>query len=807
MVLPFLGVAILAASSGQWTHRYPKVTGFSHHVYLEGYELPVLNPGPSDPAPAPDGSGVAISARGYLWLYDESSGRARRLTHGGDLDSRPRWSPDGRSLVFVRDRGDETSIVQINVASGEERVLVEEPAIDLDPVYSLDGASVFYSSAIAGDLDLWRLDLASGARTRLTEASGLELSPIPISDHELVYVSKVRGSDSISILDSRSGTTRALVEEPIASQMRPAVHPDGRRLAAPLPGPDSYELWLLDIAGEPRIRVAKGEGLPLFPAFSHDGDSIYFVEADSDQRFHLMKVSIGGGEPHDVSPRVWEWGGETARVEIRTRIAGKPGLAPARISVRDNAGHPALHEAGQPRFDSQNGRVYLYSTGILAVEAPAGDVRVEAVQGLSTPPVSRSIRVDAGETAVVDLELSPLWSAGDGGWYSGDHHFHLNYGGTYRLPPESLVEVLRAEDLDVATPLMANLHTRLNDLEWFSWARLSERPLIAFGQEVRPHFLGHMGLIGTSSPHWPWYWGPGYPVYGRDDRPNGSALEHSRRERGINAFVHPVSTGTPFPEDGPPEGLPLALVPEAMAGTVDTLEIACLWSDEIGTTEAWYRLLNVGIPIVPSAGTDAFSNFYRSMAVGTTRVYVNVEGALSYASYLDGLRAGRSFVTTGPFLEFRIGGVGPGSVVEKGQREFEIRLASAVPVERVEVVVNGNVVFEDAGLPAPGKKTYTGKVSLPAGGWVAARARGGPSVWPAMDSYSFAHTAPLWIGSVGSLDPETARTSARELLAWLDVADKRLAEGYQDAAIPHLQERFRDARRKLVELSERRREP
>lgn len=40
----------------QWTHRYPKVEGYNHHVYLEGYELPVLNPGPSDPAlPPTDG--------------------------------------------------------------------------------------------------------------------------------------------------------------------------------------------------------------------------------------------------------------------------------------------------------------------------------------------------------------------------------------------------------------------------------------------------------------------------------------------------------------------------------------------------------------------------------------------------------------------------------------------------------------------------------------------------------------------------------------------------------------------------------
>ena len=800
-MLPLLGLALHAALFAQWTHRYPKVAGFNHHVYLEGYELPVLNAGPSDPAPSPDGSAIALSARGYLWIYDESSGRARRLTRGRDLDFRPRWSPDGRRLVFVRDRGDETSILEIEVASGEERVLVDERALDLDPVYSLDGTAVFHSSAREGDLDLWRLDLASGARTRLTEATGLELGPIPVSNDELVYVAKVRGSDSVSVLDLRTGTMRMLVEEPIASQMRPAIHPDGKRLVVPLPGPDAWELWLLELAGGPRIRIAQGEGLPLLPVFAHDGESVYFVEADAEQRFHLMKVATAGGEPRDVSPTVWDWGEPTARVEIRTRLEGEPSFAPARISIEDGAGHPVLPHAGQPRFDSQNGRVYLYSPGVLTVEAPAGEIRIEAVRGLATPPASASIRVGAGETAVVELELTPLWRAGEGGWYSGDHHFHLNYGGTYRLRPESLITVLEAEDLDVATPLMANLHTRLNDLEWFSWTRLSESPLIAFGQEVRPHFLGHMGLIGTSSPHWPWYWGPGYPVYGRDDRLNGSALEHSRREGGINAFVHPVSTATPFPAEGPPEGLPLALVPEAMAGAVDTLEVACLWSDEVGTAEAWYRLLNVGVPIALSAGTDAFSNFYRSMAVGTTRVYVRLEGELNLPSYLDGLRAGRSFVTTGPFLDFRVKESRPGDAIEPGDAEFSIQLASAAPVERVEVLVNGKVVFENEGLTSSGKKTYSGRLTLPAGGWIAARARGGATVWPSMDSYPFAHTGPIWIGSVGSFDPEAARASARELLAWLDVADKRLAEGYEGSPIPALVERFAEARRKLEALS------
>jgi TolB protein len=316
-----------------------------------------------------------------------------------------------------------------------------------------------------------------------------------------------------------------------------------------------------------------------------------------------------------------------------------------------------------------------------------------------------------------------------------------------------------------------------------------------------------MGLIGIETPHWPWYWGPGYPVRAEDDRPNGSALEHSRREGGVNAFVHPVSDPKPFPGDGsPPRAIPLALVPEAIAGNVDTLELACLWSDEIGTVETWYRLLNVGVPIAPSAGTDAFSDFYRAMALGTTRVYVKVDGPLNLKSYLEGLRRGRSFVTTGPFLTFTVGGMEPGEVVAAPSGAtvpWELSIASAIPIGTVEVLVNGRVVWKGEGPSAPGQKTHSGQIQVPPGGWIAARA-GGPAertTWPAMDSYPFAQTGAIWFGEIGSIDPNAARSAAQELLAWMDEADQRLAEGYPGAEIPQLRQSFAAARRRLESLS------
>ncbi|MGB5318369.1 hypothetical protein, partial [Eudoraea sp.] len=52
------------SAQAQWSNRYPLVDGFGHHVYLEGHELPVLNSGPTDPAPSPSNDEVVFSAKG-----------------------------------------------------------------------------------------------------------------------------------------------------------------------------------------------------------------------------------------------------------------------------------------------------------------------------------------------------------------------------------------------------------------------------------------------------------------------------------------------------------------------------------------------------------------------------------------------------------------------------------------------------------------------------------------------------------------------------------------------------------------------
>jgi len=67
--------------------------------------LLVRGAGARAPAWSPDGRTVAFvrgtSRASSIWLLDLRDGRTRRLTHGG-VDVAPAWSPDGKALVFVR---------------------------------------------------------------------------------------------------------------------------------------------------------------------------------------------------------------------------------------------------------------------------------------------------------------------------------------------------------------------------------------------------------------------------------------------------------------------------------------------------------------------------------------------------------------------------------------------------------------------------------------------------------------------------------------------------------------------------------
>jgi hypothetical protein len=105
----------------------------------------------------------------------------------------------------------------------------------------------------------------------------------------------------------------------------------------------------------------------------------------------------------------------------------------------------------------------------------------------------------------------------------------------------------------------------------------------------------------------------------------------------------------------------------------------------------YYALLNCGFRMRPTAGT---ASGVHPVPLGFGRVYVHQPKGFNYDTWVKGLDRGNSFVTTGPMLFVKMNSQDAGSTF-KADAGSELRIAGsavgALPLERIEIVVNGEV--------------------------------------------------------------------------------------------------------------------
>ena len=257
--------------------------------------------GVSEPAFSPDGALVVYvvseldratdKTTSSLWLVPRAGGEPKRLTTTSGANNHPRFSPDGKSIAFLSNRGGTSQVWLLPLAGGEPRALTHLPIDVAGPVWSPRGDKIAISAEVYPGLT----PEETAAKDRDKEATK---SKARIYDRLMIrhWDAWDEGKRShLFVVDAATGAARDLTPKlPVNTPPAPfggssdyAWSPDGRELAFTAE-PASGEAWSTNTdvwtvpasGGEPRNMTAANQGADAQPAYSPDGKWLAVVSQD-----------------------------------------------------------------------------------------------------------------------------------------------------------------------------------------------------------------------------------------------------------------------------------------------------------------------------------------------------------------------------------------------------------------------------------------------------------------------------------------------------------------------------------------------
>ncbi len=477
---------------------------------------------------------------------------------------------------------------------------------------------------------------------------------------------------------------------------------------------------------------------------------------------------------------------------------GKPALASFIIRDRLSRLYPSPSKRLAPDFFFQP---QIYRADGENIQLPAGYYTVEFTGGPEYLMHSREFAVDAASPDEISFQLDRWIDPSKYGWYSGDHHVHAAGCSHYMNPaegvdPKDMIRQILGERLNIGSVLTwgPDYYYQKRFFSGHDDPLSKSDGLMHYDLEVSGFPSSHAGHIvllnlkdqdypgATRIEDWPTW---DLPIF-RWAKSQGAVVGFAHSGWGLQV------TGTNLPTYEMPGfdgiGANEYIVDVTHPDTVDfisSVDTPYAWELNI-----WYHTLNVGFRTRIAGETD-FPCIYDGR-VGIGRTYAKVDGPLSYSSWLEALKAGRSYVSDGKthLMDFRVNETavgtngselrlnGPATVTvsmnaaaylpERPNETIRCRPFDEKPywdLERarigdsrdvaVEIVVNGTAVAR-RNLTADGRiRKLEFEVPVKESSWIAAR------ILPA------AHTNPIFV-LTGGKPVRASRRSAEWCLNAVD---------------------------------------
>lgn len=214
------------------------------------------------PAWSPNGTHLAYvsfeSRKPVVYVHEVATGKRRLIANFRGSNSAPAWSPDGKTLAVTlslsREGGSQLFTIDI-AGNGEPRRLTQSSSIDTEPVYSPDGKYIYFVSDRGGSPQIYRMPAAGGAPERVTFTGIYNISPAISQDGRwIAYISRVNGEFKLHVMELATGSTTPITET--SADESPSFAPNSRLLVYATKQQGREALMTTTLDGKIKARLA-----------------------------------------------------------------------------------------------------------------------------------------------------------------------------------------------------------------------------------------------------------------------------------------------------------------------------------------------------------------------------------------------------------------------------------------------------------------------------------------------------------------------------------------------------------------------
>ena len=344
---------------------------------------------------SPDGKTLAIADGASpqealsIFLVSIETGEERRLTTPEPAsvgDTYPAYSPDGRTIAFIRSRNSQVSDIYLVPAAGGTpgRLTFDDLYLFNSLDWTADGREIVFSSSRGGLYSLWRIDVSGGLPRRVIGAGEYAVSPaVSRRGHRLAYVYQ---KGDLNIWRAPGPNAEAKNEPPvklIASTQNDGgmqYSADGKHIAFTSDRSGNYEIWTATGDGRNPVQLTNfGGALTGMPRWSPDGtriafdsrpegqSKIYVIGADGN---NLRRITRDPSE--DVLP---SWSGDGHWIYFGSRRTGDWQVW--KVPAEGGSAVQVTRHGGNQAFESRDGHDVYYTkhheTGVWRLPIAGGE--------------------------------------------------------------------------------------------------------------------------------------------------------------------------------------------------------------------------------------------------------------------------------------------------------------------------------------------------------------------------------------------------------------------------------------------------